>query len=49
MHAETYTRWGTECPSCAPASKKSADIELCDGGDICDDDVCGGDVGNYGW
>jgi hypothetical protein len=33
-------------------NKKSADIELYDGndgGDICDDDVCGGDVDNYGW
>jgi hypothetical protein len=33
-------------------NKKSADIELSldgnDGGDICDDDVCGGDVDNYG-
>ena len=31
---------------------KSADIELYDGnngGDICADDVCGGDVDNYGW
>ena len=41
-------------------NKKSADMELYDsndgGGDICDDDVCGGDddvcggdVDNYGW
>jgi hypothetical protein len=35
-------------------NKKSADVELYDGndgGDICDDGVCGGDVDvdNYGW
>jgi hypothetical protein len=33
--------------------KSAADVELYDGndgGDICDDDVCGGDfVDNYGW